>query len=297
MRMIGRDPDGNPLPPADAGEEERLATADLRGALREAQLARSEIALRGVDQKEALARGQQHLENARGELRDLERHVAAAERDAAERLADSFRGSEKLLASDERLSPPATSEIEAARTAVQRAQNVVATLTAEVETTLRELGRAQHVVDRAVADVVRQKLLDIAQQIDEHDRRSAELRASMHAAGYATANVQRRPGWQGVRVFTSTMIRILHRQALDGSRRNRRRTMSQVVHSRQARPGGRGRARIKKLPGTDPRAAKGKGDIKPIAGAQAYVLPREPRNMVDLDTQRHKIEIRDLPEG
>jgi hypothetical protein len=220
LRMIGRDADGNVLPPADAGEEERLATGDLRGALRLAQLARRQISLRSVDQKDAFARGEQHLEEARAALSQLEERAAAAERAAADRLADSFRGSEtsNLVQEVSSASMPATSEIERGRIAVQRAQNAVATLTGEVEATQRELGRAQYVVDRAVADVVRQELLAIARRIDEHDRAAAELRASMHVAGYATASV-RRPGWQGVRIFTSTMTSILHRQALDGTSR------------------------------------------------------------------------------
>jgi hypothetical protein len=220
LAMIGRDADGRPFSPPDASEEERLATGDLRGALRQAQLDRRQISLRGVDQKDAFARGQQHLENARAELRDLERRSAAGERAAAERLADSFRGSqtpvEELRASAKF---PTTSEIEAARLAVQRAEAAVERLAAEAEATRAELGRAQYVVDRAVADVVRQKLLAIAHRIDEHDRAAAELRASMRTAGFATADVQRRPGWRAVRVFTSTMTGILDRQALDGTSR------------------------------------------------------------------------------
>jgi hypothetical protein len=219
LAMIGLDASGHRIPAPDSGEERRLETSDMRGALHQAQLERRQISLRGVDQKAALARGQQHLEETRAALHQLEERVAAGERAAADQLADSFRGSE--TATDERLDVgtfPATSEIEAARLAVRRAQNAVATLTGEVEATQRELGRAQYVVDRAVADVVRQKLLAIAQQIDEHDRAAAELRASMRAAGFATANVARRAGWPR-RVFTSTMLSVLDRGALDGTSR------------------------------------------------------------------------------
>jgi hypothetical protein len=218
LAMIGRGPDGQPFPAPDDAEERRLQSADLRGALRQAQVARREISLRGVDQKNALGRGELHLEEARTALSQLEERAAAGERAAADRLADSFRGSEasNLVQEVSSASMPATSEIETARIAVQRAEAAVERLAGETEATRAELVKAQYVVDRAVADVVRQKLLAIAQQIDEHDRAAAELRASMRAAGFTTANVARRAGWPR-RIFTSTMLGVLDRGALDGA--------------------------------------------------------------------------------
>jgi hypothetical protein len=123
--------------------------------------------------------------------------MATGAREAAERLADSFHGS-GIPADEHRdgATVPATSEIEAVRLAVQRAEAAAERLASETQATQHELERAQHVVDRAVVDVVRQKLLAIARLIDEHDSRRRQLRASVHAADYATANVPRRPAGQ-----------------------------------------------------------------------------------------------------
>ena len=63
MLAIGRDPDGHPLPSPDAGEEERLATADLRAPLRQAQLERRQISLRLVERRDVAARACAHLES------------------------------------------------------------------------------------------------------------------------------------------------------------------------------------------------------------------------------------------
>jgi hypothetical protein len=210
MRLIGRSPDGSPLPPADAGEEERLATADLRAPLREAIAARRAISLRLADQQNAVERGQAYLETARSELRDLEGRMAAGERDAADRLADSFRGSEKLLASDERLSPPATSEIEAARTAVERAQAAVVTLTGEVVATRGELQARQRRVGLAVLDVVKAELLKIGREVAALDHLAAQLRSNLEQAGYVTGNLAVRHGWRATTIFTTTAREAIH---------------------------------------------------------------------------------------
>jgi hypothetical protein len=106
------------------------------------------------------------------------------------------------------------SEIEAARLAVERAGAARDQLVREAEATRQQLLNAQHVVGRAIADVVRQELLIITKQIDEHDRAAAELRDSLRRAGYVTANAAGRAGWPR-RIFTSTMLSVLDRGALD----------------------------------------------------------------------------------
>jgi hypothetical protein len=210
LAMIGRGPDGKPLPPPDAAEEERLATADLREPLRQAQAARHQIALRHVDQKDALRRAQAHLEAAHAELRQLEERAAAGERAAVARLADSFRGSETPA---EELTAggwfPATSEIDAAKIAVQRAQNAVATLASEVEAAQRELVAAQHQVGLCALDRVKAEILRIGADVAAHDRAAAQGRANLVQAGYVTANLQRRHNWPA-RIFTTSTLAAMH---------------------------------------------------------------------------------------
>jgi hypothetical protein len=206
LRMIGRDANGKPFPPPDAAEEERLETADLREPLREAQAARHQIALSGDDQKDALRRAQAHLEGAHAELRQLEERAAAGERAAAARLADSFRGSE--TPADELTAGgwfPATSEIDAAKIAVHRAQNAVATLACEVEATQRELVAAQHQVGLCVLDCVKAEILRIGADVATHDRAAAQGRANLEQAGYVTANLQHRHNWPA-RIFTTSTL-------------------------------------------------------------------------------------------
>jgi hypothetical protein len=213
MLMIGRDPEGRPLASPDDAEEQRLDTTDLRGALRQAQQERCQVSLRGLDQKDALGRAQAHLEAAQAELRQLEEHAAAGERAAADRLVASFRVSE--IEPPGPVSSPATSEIDTARLAVQRVEAAVERLTSEAEATNRELVRAQTQVGLHVLDVVRHELLAIAGQVEDHDRAAAVLRANMQAAGFVTGNLQRRRGWQGVRIFTRRMLAALHYQPPD----------------------------------------------------------------------------------
>ena len=189
MRAIGRDPDGNPLPRADDAEERRLETADLRGA-------------RGT-----------HLKEARGVLRQLEERAAAGERAAADQLVASFRGSETVdLGQGCTMSPPATSEIDTARLAVQRTEAAVERLAGEVETSHQELVQAQSQVGRHVLDVVKAELLAIAAQVEEHERAAGVLRANLSAAGYVTGSLQQRRVWQRIRIFTRRMLAALHHQ-------------------------------------------------------------------------------------
>jgi hypothetical protein len=62
LLMIGRDANGQPFPAADEPEEQRLATADLRGTLRQAQAVRHELALQLVERKDVTARAEAHLD-------------------------------------------------------------------------------------------------------------------------------------------------------------------------------------------------------------------------------------------
>jgi hypothetical protein len=116
LAMIGLDPDGRPLPSPDAAEEERLATADLRGALRQVQVERREVALRLVDQQKAVERAQQHLDAAKGEVTSLEDRSIAGDRLAAAELADRFRsGTVEMLV----IEAPVTSNLDQACRAVE----------------------------------------------------------------------------------------------------------------------------------------------------------------------------------
>ena len=149
----------------------------------------------------------------------IEDRKAAVEREATDQLVASFRSAAPTSSGwGGSETSPATAEIEEARLAVERTQSALDTVREEAEATRRQLIQAQNVVGRAVADVVRQELLTIARQIDEHDQAAAELRDSMRRAGFVTANVARRNDWPA-RIFTSTMVKILDRQTLDGTSR------------------------------------------------------------------------------
>jgi hypothetical protein len=206
LAMIGLDPAGRPLPSPDAAEEERLATADLRGALRQAQAERREVALRLVDQQKAVERAQQHLDTAKGEVTSLEDRSIAGDRLAAVELADRFRsGTVEMLV----IEAPMTSNLDQACRAVEVAQKALDQLTAEAEATRRELQTAQQRIGAAVLDVVRGELLRIAREVAAHDRAADELRANLRQAGFVTANLRQRHSWPA-RIFTRSTLAVMH---------------------------------------------------------------------------------------
>jgi hypothetical protein len=208
MLMIGRDPEGRPLPSPDAGEEERLASADLRGALREVHAEWHQISLRLVDQKAATERAQQHLDAATAALRVLEDAEAAVSRLESDRLAESFRAG-MVEAPAIEASAPATSTLDQARRAVEVAQRALNQLTAEAEATRRELQAAQHRVGLAVLDVVKGELLAIGAEVAALDRQAATLRANLEQGGYVTAALRQRYGWPA-QIFTTSTLAAMH---------------------------------------------------------------------------------------
>jgi hypothetical protein len=215
LRMIGRDADGRPFTPADAGEEKRLASADLRAPLREAIAEREQITARLADQKSAVDRAKLHLDTARTALAQIEDAEAKGSRLAADQLIAQFRSGALEAAVIETRDPATTSTLDQARRAVEVAQRALDKLSAEASSTQRELAIAQHQVGRCALDVVKAELLRIGAEVATHDHAAAQGRANLEQAGYVTANLARRHNWPTARIFTSSTLAAMHPAPMD----------------------------------------------------------------------------------
>jgi len=210
LRMIGRDADGKPFPPVDAGEEEWLASADLRAPLRQAIAKREQIASRLADQKAAAERARQHLDAARSALAILEDAETAGSRLAADQLAAQLRsGTVETVASADP-DPTTSTRLDQGRRAADVAQAAVDQLTGEAEATARELQQARGGVGAAVLDVLRGEILAIGRQVAALDHQAATLRANLERAGIVTANLAVRNNWRAARIITSSTLAAMH---------------------------------------------------------------------------------------